>query len=191
MSQENKITIKDFSFYYNSVQALLNINLDIRSREIFAIFGPARSGKTTLLKSLNRLTDLILGTRHTGMILLDGIDIYDLNHLKLMTTGDVNVSEMDFVEPFQTGQIQGSFPIDLEVGEYWADIYTYKEENQSQAGEAYKVFFKIVPPGTLKQLSQKGLSESDYKLGLITILMVAVILTWINKDKIKAAFKRK
>ena len=79
MSQENKITIKDFSFYYNSVQALLNINLDIRSREIFAIFGPARSGKTTLLKSLNRLTDLILGTRHTGMILLDGIDIYDLN----------------------------------------------------------------------------------------------------------------
>jgi len=78
MSQENKITIKDFSFYYNSVQALLNINLDIRSREIFAIFGPARSGKTTLLKSLNRLTDLILGTRHTGMILLDGIDIYDL-----------------------------------------------------------------------------------------------------------------
>jgi phosphate transport system ATP-binding protein len=79
MSQENKITIKDFSFYYNSVQALRNINLDIRSREIFAIFGPAQSGKTTLLKSLNRLTDLILGTRHTGMILLDGIDIYDLN----------------------------------------------------------------------------------------------------------------
>jgi phosphate transport system ATP-binding protein len=79
MSQENKITIKDFSFYYNSVQALRNINLNIRSREIFAIFGPARSGKTTLLKSLNRLTDLILGTRHTGMILLDGIDIYDLN----------------------------------------------------------------------------------------------------------------
>jgi len=86
MSQENKITIKDFSFYYNSVQALLNINLDIRSREIFAIFGPARSGKTTLLKSLNRLTDLIFGTRHTGMILLDGIDIYDpklsLTHLR-------------------------------------------------------------------------------------------------------------
>jgi phosphate transport system ATP-binding protein len=86
MSHENKITIKDFSFYYDSVQALRNINLDIRSREIFAIFGPARSGKTTLLKSLNRLTDLILGTHHTGMILLDGIDIYDpklsLTHLR-------------------------------------------------------------------------------------------------------------
>jgi len=77
MSQENKIVIRDFSFYYNSSQALMNINLDIQPREIFAVFGPARSGKTTLLKSLNRLTDLIFGTRHSGVISLDGMDIYD------------------------------------------------------------------------------------------------------------------
>lgn len=77
MSQENKIVIRDFSFYYNSSQALMNINLDIRPREIFAVFGPARSGKTTLLKSLNRLTDLIFGTSHSGVISLDGMDIYD------------------------------------------------------------------------------------------------------------------
>jgi phosphate transport system ATP-binding protein len=77
MSQNKKIFIKNFIFYYNSVQALRDINLDIKSNEIFAIFGPARSGKTTLLKSLNRLTDLIFGTRHTGTILLDGLDIYD------------------------------------------------------------------------------------------------------------------
>ncbi len=73
----DKIAIKDFSFYYDSTQALRNINLDIRSNEIFVIFGPARSGKTTLLKSFNRLTDLISGTRHTGTIFLDGTDIYD------------------------------------------------------------------------------------------------------------------
>jgi phosphate transport system ATP-binding protein len=77
MSQENKILINDFSFYYDSSQALRNINLDIRPNEIFAVFGPARSGKTTFLKSLNRLTDLILGASHTGTILLDGMDIYD------------------------------------------------------------------------------------------------------------------
>jgi len=79
MVQGNKITIKDFSFYYQSVQALQIINLDIRPNEIFAVFGPARSGKTTLLKSLNRLTDLIFGVRHEGSILLDGADIYGPN----------------------------------------------------------------------------------------------------------------
>ncbi len=77
MSQEEKIVIKDFSLYYDSVEALRKMNLRLRPREIFALFGPSRSGKTTLLKSLNRLTDLIFGTRHTGTILLDGIDIYD------------------------------------------------------------------------------------------------------------------
>jgi phosphate transport system ATP-binding protein len=76
MPPETKIVIKDFNFYYQSVQALQNISLTIHPREIFAIFGPAGSGKTTLLKSLNRLTDLIFGTRHTGTIFLDGADIH-------------------------------------------------------------------------------------------------------------------
>ena len=86
MPQGSKIVIKDFNFYYNSDQALRNISLDIRSKGIFTVFGPARSGKTTLLKSLNRLTDLIFGARHTGTIFLDETDIYDpkmdLTHLR-------------------------------------------------------------------------------------------------------------
>jgi len=77
MDQGSKIVIKDFNFYYDSVQTLKNINLHIRPNEIFTLFGPARSGKTTLLKSLNRLTDLIFGSSHSGTILLDGKDIYD------------------------------------------------------------------------------------------------------------------
>jgi len=86
MPQGSKIVIKDFNFYYNSDQALRNISLDIRSKGIFTVFGPARSGKTTLLKSLNRLTDLIFGASHTGTIFLDETDIYDpkmdLTHLR-------------------------------------------------------------------------------------------------------------
>jgi phosphate transport system ATP-binding protein len=77
MSQESKIIINDFSFFYDSVHALRNINLNIRPKEIFTVFGPARSGKTTLLKSMNRLTDLALGARHTGTIHIDETDIYD------------------------------------------------------------------------------------------------------------------
>ncbi len=86
MSQESKIMIKEFSLYYASVQALKNISLNIRPKEIFTVFGPARGGKTTLLKSLNRLTDLIYGTSHAGTIHLDETDIYDstvdLTHLR-------------------------------------------------------------------------------------------------------------
>ncbi|MFB3887332.1 MAG: phosphate ABC transporter ATP-binding protein [Thermodesulfobacteriota bacterium] len=73
----DKIVFRNFSFRYDSTPVLQNIDLHIKPNEIFAIFGPARSGKTTLLKSINRLTDLIFGTTHTGTILLDGRDIYD------------------------------------------------------------------------------------------------------------------
>lgn len=69
--------IQNFHFFYGNNLALKNINLRIDEKQIFAILGPARSGKTTLLKSLNRLTDLIHGTRHTGNIFLDHQDIYD------------------------------------------------------------------------------------------------------------------
>jgi phosphate transport system ATP-binding protein len=77
MSGLDKIVITNFDFYYDFLQALKNINLHIQPNEIFAVFGPARSGKTTLLKSLNRLTDLIPGARHTGNILIDGAELYD------------------------------------------------------------------------------------------------------------------
>ena len=77
MPEKDKIIIRNFSFYYQSLQALREINVEVRPKEIFAVFGPSRSGKTTLLKSLNRLTDLTFGTSHTGNILLDGTDIHD------------------------------------------------------------------------------------------------------------------
>ena len=76
MPEQFKIVIQNFEFYYGSVMALKELNLSILPHQIFAVLGPARSGKTTLLKSLNRLTDLLYGTNHNGQIFIDGREIY-------------------------------------------------------------------------------------------------------------------
>jgi phosphate transport system ATP-binding protein len=55
---------------------LRNINLDIYPNEILAILGPAGSGRTTLLRILNRLVDLVEGSHVDGQVRLDGEDIY-------------------------------------------------------------------------------------------------------------------
>ncbi len=81
----DKIAVENFHFYYGSTAALKDITFSVKPNQIFAILGPARSGKTSLLKSMNRLTDMIFGSRHTGRILLDGSDIYG---------SDVSVSEL-------------------------------------------------------------------------------------------------
>ncbi|MCX5910079.1 MAG: phosphate ABC transporter ATP-binding protein [Deltaproteobacteria bacterium] len=77
MPEKAKISFDHFRVQYGPVVALQEINLQIRTRQILAVLGPARAGKTTLLKSINRLTDLIFGASHTGRVFLDDQDIYD------------------------------------------------------------------------------------------------------------------
>ena len=72
-----KMVAQDFCACFGAAAVLRNITLTIQPCERLAIIGPAGSGKTTFLRSLNRLNDLELGFRHTGRILLDGSDIYD------------------------------------------------------------------------------------------------------------------
>jgi len=72
-----KFDIIDFSFYYNNKCVLKSLNLSIQANEILSILGPANSGITTLLRSLNRLSDLDKGVRIEGDILLDGNSIFD------------------------------------------------------------------------------------------------------------------
>lgn len=71
-----KIQIERFSYSYGDESALRNITLNVRRNSILAMFGPARGGKTTLLRSINRLTDIGEPGTHHGRILLDGQDIY-------------------------------------------------------------------------------------------------------------------
>ena len=77
MSDYFKIEIKDMGFFYEKKQVIFDLCLNIRANEILSVFGPASSGITTMLRSLNRLTELIQGTRMEGEILIDGKSIND------------------------------------------------------------------------------------------------------------------
>ena len=72
-----KFEIKNMNFFFDKKQTIRDLNLDIRANRIFSVFGPAGSGVTTLLRSLNRLNELIPTARMEGDILLDGKSIYD------------------------------------------------------------------------------------------------------------------
>lgn len=74
---ESKISIQNLFFTYgDGTEALRNVNLEIRANELFVLFGPARGGKTTLLRLLNRLSDLLENTQRQGTILFNGEDIF-------------------------------------------------------------------------------------------------------------------
>jgi phosphate transport system ATP-binding protein len=71
-----KMSIREQSFYYGSLQALKDINLDILEKQVTALIGPSGCGKSTFLRTLNRMNETIPGTRMTGTVTLDGRDIY-------------------------------------------------------------------------------------------------------------------
>jgi len=80
--KQPKIEIKNFSFYYGKKQVIFDLNLNIPENEVMSIFGPANSGISTLLRSLNRLCDLNPEARVEGDILLDGKSIF-ANHVSV------------------------------------------------------------------------------------------------------------
>ncbi len=71
-----KIAVEDFSVFIEHKPILRQLNLQVFPGERLAIIGPAGSGKSTLIRSLNRLNDLAHQFTRTGRILLDGQDIF-------------------------------------------------------------------------------------------------------------------
>ncbi len=71
-----KVAVEELTVRYGRVVALSGLSLRIRHNEIFGIIGPARGGKTTLLKVLNRTLELIAGAKASGKVLIDGEDIF-------------------------------------------------------------------------------------------------------------------
>ena len=71
------LSIKDLHVYYEGVETLKGIDLEIPDKSIVAIIGPSGCGKTTLLRSINRLLELNSDVKVTGRVEIDGENIYD------------------------------------------------------------------------------------------------------------------
>lgn len=80
-----KFDIQNMELHYGDFHAIKNVNLNIPPNEITAFIGPSGCGKSTVLKSLNRMNDLVPNCKIEGLITLDGEDIYknmDVNILR-------------------------------------------------------------------------------------------------------------
>lgn len=80
-----KFDIENMDLYYGDFHAIKNVNLSVPPNEITAFIGPSGCGKSTVLKSLNRMNDLVPKCKITGNITLDGVNIYkdiDVNKLR-------------------------------------------------------------------------------------------------------------
>jgi phosphate transport system ATP-binding protein len=71
-----RMTMKNLNFFYGRNLALKNINMGIENNKVTAVIGPSGCGKSTFIRILNRMNDIIIGSRVEGEILLDGENIY-------------------------------------------------------------------------------------------------------------------
>lgn len=81
----DKFKIEKLELYYSDFKAIKGIDLEIPEKKITAFIGPSGCGKSTVLKTLNRMNDLVEGCKVCGKILFDGVDIYkemDVNVLR-------------------------------------------------------------------------------------------------------------
>jgi phosphate transport system ATP-binding protein len=70
------MSAKDVDVFYGEKHAVKNVTLDIGRNQVLAMIGPSGCGKSTFLRCLNRMNDTIPHARVSGVIMLDGQDIY-------------------------------------------------------------------------------------------------------------------
>jgi phosphate transport system ATP-binding protein len=70
-----KVRFEGVTVHYGAHLALKDLNLDVQRNEILGIIGPAGSGKTTMLRTLNRTIELTPGARRRGTVRVDGDDV--------------------------------------------------------------------------------------------------------------------
>ncbi len=75
------IRFQNVSVSYGRKPALRDVTLDVPGRQIFGIIGPANSGKTTLLKCINRTIDFVSSARVTGQVWVAGQDVFQIRNV--------------------------------------------------------------------------------------------------------------
>ena len=70
-----KIRVDELCLVYGEKRVLNGVSFEVEENEIFAIIGPAQSGKSSLLRCLNRTIEFVPGAKMTGSIAIDGTDV--------------------------------------------------------------------------------------------------------------------
>jgi len=71
-----KLDISGLDAWFGDKQALKGVSLKIKPKTVTAIIGPSGCGKSTFIRCINRMHELTPGNRVSGVLLLDGVDIY-------------------------------------------------------------------------------------------------------------------
>jgi phosphate transport system ATP-binding protein len=71
-----RLDLKDLNIYYGSFHAVADVGLSVPPRSVTAFIGPSGCGKSTVLRTLNRMHEVLPGARVQGSVLMDGEDIY-------------------------------------------------------------------------------------------------------------------
>ena len=74
---EAKVLVRDVNVFYGEKQALFDIDLDIGRNQVTSLIGPSVCGKSTFLRCMNRMNDVIDGCRVEGSIKVDGDEVLD------------------------------------------------------------------------------------------------------------------
>jgi phosphate transport system ATP-binding protein len=80
-SSQNKLEIKNLNIKYGNTPALSNVNLEIKENEIFGIIGPSNAGKTSFLKSINRMDMFTKNMNVSGDIFFNGINVKEVRNI--------------------------------------------------------------------------------------------------------------
>jgi len=75
----SEVDVKNLNVWFKDNHVLKDVSISIKENAVTAIMGPSGCGKTTIIRAINRMNDVIPGSRTTGEIIINGKNVYDRN----------------------------------------------------------------------------------------------------------------